>query len=197
MELTADMKDSLASEVFARTGVPISKDDPLFALVEIITIAQERQKIDLEESTHKATTALQAVAGQVEERSSKLGGVVDAYLQSRLEAANAVIDSETKRMTTIAQNELASFAKKVSEEMSEELKRNVEKECIAPIRQVLDVIPQRTWLESLWTLTACLAIGFAVGFIYFDATIRYSLEYQLNEVTSRLPPAPSPSTKKS
>jgi hypothetical protein len=59
-----------------------------------------------------------------------------------------------------------------------------------------NVVPQRTWLESLWTLTACLAIGFAVGFIYFDETIRYSLEYQLNEVTSRLPPAHTPSAKK-
>jgi hypothetical protein len=44
-------------------------------------------------------------------------------------------------------------------------------------------------------VAACLAIGFAVGFIYFDAIIRYSFEYQLNAVTSRLPPIQTPSTK--
>lgn len=196
MELTPDHKDAIAAEVFAKTGVPVSKDDPLFALVEILTLAQERQKTELEESTDKATTALQAVAGQVEERASKLGDVVDAYIQSRLEAANAVIDTETRRMTTTAQDELSGFAKKLREDLSQELKGSVERVCITPIRDALNVIPQRTWLESVWTLAACLAIGFAVGFIYFDATIRYSLEYQLNAVTSRLPPVNAPSQKK-
>ena len=195
-ELTTDQKDILAAEVFAKTGVPVSKDDPLFALVEILTTAQERQKIELDESTDKATTALRAVAGQVEERTSKLGDVVDAYLQSRLEAANAVIDAETHRVTAIAQDEFCVFAKKVSEDLAQELKRNIEKECIAPIRAALDVIPQRTWIESVWTLAACLAIGFAVGFIYFDATIRYSLEYQLNAVTSRIQPTSTPAPRK-
>ena len=44
-------------------------------MVEILTTAQERQKIELDESTDKATTALHAVEGQVEERTSKLGGM--------------------------------------------------------------------------------------------------------------------------
>jgi hypothetical protein len=195
-ELTTDQKDSLAAEVFAKTGVPVSKDDPLFALVEILSTAQERQKNDLDESTNKATTALRAVAGLVEERASKLEHIIDAYIQTRVEAANAAIDAETKRLTATIQEELHELAGTLSENIAKNLKTTVEKACVTPIRDALDVIPQRTWLESVWTLAACLAIGFGVGFIYFDATIRYSLEYQLNAVTSKLPPIHAPSPKK-
>jgi hypothetical protein len=196
-ELTGEQREGIAAEVFAKTEIPLSKDDPIFALVQILSIAQEKQQAEIKESNQQAATALRAVADLIEKRTNNLESTVDAFLESRMEAANTTIDMETKRLTGIVQDELTAFATSLSDNIADTLKRSVEKECIAPIRDALDVIPQRTWLESLWTLTACLAIGFAVGFIYFDGTIRYSLEYQLNAVTSRLPPAPSPSTKKS
>jgi hypothetical protein len=195
-ELTAEQREVLAREIFSKTEIPLSKDDPIFALVNILSVAQDQQQTELQASTHQATTALKAVASLVEERASKLEHIIDAYIQTRVEAANASIDAETKRLTATLQEELHEFAGTLSEDIAQNLKMSVEKECITPIRDALDVIPQRTWLESIWTLAACLAIGFAVGFLYFDATIRYSLEYQLNAVTSKLPPIHAPTPKK-
>jgi hypothetical protein len=195
-ELTAEQREGIAAEVFTKTEIPLSKDDPIFALVQILSIAQEKQQAEIQESNQQAATALRAVADLIEIRSNHLQSTVDAFLESRMEAANTTIDTETKRLMGIVRDDLTAFTRILSENLAEDVRSAVEKQCITPIRNALDVIPQRTWLESLWTLTACLAIGFAVGFIYFDATIRYSLEYQLNEVTSRLPPAHSPSAKK-
>ena len=195
-ELTDEQREGIAAEVFAKTEIPLSKDDPIFALVQILSIAQEKQQAEIQESNQQAATALRAVADLIETRAKNLEHTVDAFLDSRMEAANTTIDMETRKQTIIAREELASFSQTLRENLAEDFRRAIEKQCITPIRDAIDVIPQRTWLESLWTLTACLAIGFAVGFIYFDGTIRYSLEYQLNEVTSRLPPVHAPSPKK-
>jgi hypothetical protein len=194
-ELTDAQKDHLAAEVFAKSGVPLSKDDPIFALVETIKAGQVSQPDRLLESLDESAVALSAAADRLLKRSTDLEAMVDAYIQSRLEAANATMDIEVKRMTSLAQEELRAFTLNLGGELGKSLNTSLEDACIKPIREALDVIPQRSWLESVWTLAACLAIGFLVGFIYFNGTIRDTLEYQLQEVTAKLP-SPSPAPKK-
>lgn len=185
----------MIAEVFQRTGVPLSKDDPLFAMAELLSMAQERQQEKLRETANHATAALEAVERRIQERTTALGSLVDAYVQSRVEAANTVIDAETRRLTLLAEDTLTTHTQRLMDEIAESLGQQIQKICVTPIRDALDIIPQRSWMDSLWTLAACLAIGFAVGFIYFDVTIRNSLEYQLMRVTNLLPPVHAPSKK--
>ena len=194
-ELTQNERDSMVAEIFQRTGVPLSKDDPLFAMAELLSMAQDRQHEQLRATANHATAALEAVERRLQERAASLGDLVDAYVQSRIESANNSIDAETRRLTLLAEETLTKHTQSIRDEIAETLGQQIQKICVTPIRDALDVIPQRSWMDSLWTLTACLAIGFAVGFIYFDVTIRNSLEYQLNAVTSKLQPVHAPSKK--
>jgi vacuolar-type H+-ATPase subunit H len=169
--LTDQEREVIRANVFSETGIPLSREDPIFALVEIIKASDEVVLERVSTACDRATQSLTQAAEHLEERSGQLESMVDSYIQSRIEAANAAIDSETKKLKERTEIEIQALSSKLQNDLMQELKAYTEAQCIRPLQEALAFIPHRSWLENLWTLTACLAIGFATGFLYFDGSI--------------------------
>lgn len=161
-------RESLAAMVFAKTGIPLSKEDPIFALVEILKASDAVLMERIQGVCESATLALTKAAADIESRSTQLESMVDHYIQSRLEASNATLDIETKRLKTETVEAIHAFSVDLKTELKQDLRVFSEEQCIRPLQEILEIIPQRSWLENVWTLAACLAIGFATGLLYFE-----------------------------
>lgn len=185
-------RDTLAAEIFLKTGVPLSKEDPIFALVEILKTSQAEQEASFDAACHRAIDALNQGVAHMEDRTAALKSLVDTYIEHRLEAANAMLDQEAVRLGREFQESLLQSHEAFRDLLSDEIKR-LGGSAYDGASYVGDpVITERSWMENLWTLAACLAMGFAVGFIYFNGTIREPLLSQLERVTSKLPSPPPP-----
>jgi hypothetical protein len=180
-------KELITAEIFSKTGIPLSKEDPIFALVEIIKASDDSLVERIHGECDTATTALAHASDHITERSKEFKSMVDSYAEVHIEATRATIDIETKQMKTTIQEELHAFSSDLKKGLVEELKTFSQTECIQPLREVLEIIPQRSWLENVWTLAACLAIGFATGLLYFDGTIRVPLEGSSARVNTKTP----------
>ena len=190
--LSAKDRESLAAEVFLKTGVPLSKEDPIFALVEILKTTQIDQEASFDAICHRAVDALNRAAEHMEDRTDALKSLVDTYIEHRLEAANAMLDQESVRLGNALQDSLMHTQENFRVLLTDEIKRHGNSAYDHASLMGEPVMAERSWMENLWTLAACLAIGFAVGFIYFNGTIREPLLSQLERVTSRLPAPPAP-----
>lgn len=169
-------REAIAAEIFSKTGIPLSKDDPIFALVEIIKTSDARLIERIHGECDRATTALTHAVDHLNERSKEFKSMVDSYAEVHIEATRATIDIDTQRMKTDTKEALLAFSMELKAGVAQELKTFSETQCIRPLRETLERIPERSWLENVWTLAACLAIGFATGFLYVDGTIRVPLE---------------------
>ena len=185
-------RESLAAEVFLKTGVPLSKEDPIFALVEILKSTQAEQEASFDAACYRAVDALNKAVDHMEDRTAALKSLVDTYIEHRLEAANAMLDQDALRLGNALQESLIQTQEDFRALLKDEIQRlgNSAYDHASLIGE--PVIMERSWIENLWTLAACLAMGFAVGLIYFNGTIREPLLSQLERVTSRLPSPPAP-----
>lgn len=170
--LTDQDIDTIQAHVFAATGIPLSKEDPIYALVEIIKASDEIVVERVSTACDRATSSLATAAEHLEVRSRQLESMVDSYIQSRIEAANVTIDLETKSLKDRTEGEIQALSSKLQAEVMRELKAYTETQCIQPLKEALAFIPHRSWLENLWTLAACLAIGFGTGLLYFEGSIQ-------------------------
>lgn len=184
-------RESLAADVFLKTGVSLSKEDPIFALVEILKTTQAEQEATFDAACHRAVDALNRAVDQMEDRTAALKSLVDTYIEHRLEAANATLDQESVRLSNTLQESLKQTHEDLRALLADEIKRFGNSAYDRTSLMGEPVITERSWMENLWTLAACLAMGFAVGFIYFNGTIREPLLSQLERVTSRLPSPPA------
>lgn len=180
--LTDQEREIIRANVFSKTGIPLSKEDPIFALVEIIKASDEIVLDRLSTTCDRATRSLTKAAEHLEVRSGQLESMVDSYIQSRIEAANATLDIETRRLKERNEEEIRTLSATLREEFMRELKAYTETQCVQPLREALSFIPHRSWLENLWTLTACLAIGFATGLLYFEGPIQAKTRFTADSV---------------
>lgn len=180
-------RDLIASEIFSKTGIPLSKEDPIFALVDIIKTSDDSLVERIHGECEMATAALAQASDHITERAKEFKSMVDSYAEVHIEATRATIDIETKQMKTTIQEELRAFSSDLKRGLVEELKTFSETQCIQPLREALEIIPQRSWLENIWTLAACLAIGFVTGLLYFEGTVRVPLEGSSAKVNTKIP----------
>lgn len=164
--------ERLVQEIFAETGIAISKEDPLFALVEILRREKMQQAEALQGAADSVIQAVHAATDRLEHKTEFLESIAENYIQARIEAANASIDQEARRIAVKAQDDLTRGLESLAEALSHEVAQRCEKGLLEPLKEITEDIPQRSWIESTWTLAACLAIGFMAGFIYFDQTVR-------------------------
>ena len=170
-----------------KTGIPFSKDDPLFALVEIFNTVGITQEKALGKACNEALDALKAAAQHLDSRGQEFQLVTDTYLQNRLEAANATLEFEAQRLTQSIQEPLCHFKEDLKMLLLNDIKSTLEESYKNPLVKAEDVFPEHSWIDSLWTLTACLAIGFLLGFIYFNGTIRGPLLSHMELLANKLP----------
>lgn len=175
--LTDQEKEALADKVFSNTGIPLSREDPIFALVEIIKTTDDDVVERVNTACQGATASLTRAAEHIEQRSNALESMVDSYIQSRIEAANTTLDIETKRLKKDMENDIHSSAERLTDALTKQLASYVRDQCTHPLREALEMIPQRSWLENVWTLAACLAIGFATGIIFSEGTLRVRSDF--------------------
>lgn len=186
-QLKAKDREALAAEIFFKTGVPLSKEDPIFALVELLQLHTNQQQVLFSTTCDRAVEALQHATSHLGERSEAFKDVVDAYIQNRLESANTDLEIEMNRLRGLASEAVHEVQEQAMNRLCTQFSSVLETACIKPINDRLDLLPERSWMESIWTLAACLSIGFAVGLIYFNGTIRGPLESEIWELTRKLP----------
>ena len=189
-QLKAKDREALAAEIFFKTGIPLSKEDPIFAMVELLQLQSNEQQMRFGTTCDRAVEALQSATNQLEARSETFKDMVDAYIQHRVEAANVDLDIEMNRLTGLASHAVQEVQEQAINRLYTQFSSVLETASNTPIKDRLDLFPERSWMESLWTLAACLSIGFAVGLIYFNGTIRGPLESELSELTRKLPSPP-------
>lgn len=187
-------RERLAAEVFLKTGVPVSPEDPIFAMVEILKSNQASQEASFEALCEKASQALKTSVDDLAMRSDALKGLIDSYLENRLEAANVTLDLETQRLKSTCQESCISSHDHLRDLVTKELSRLHRMIAEEKPSSPNNVSPLRAWIDSVWTLTACLAIGFMSGFIYFNGTIREPLVSQLERLSTK-PPASAVTAK--
>lgn len=178
-------KEAIAAEIFSKTGTPLSKDDPIFALVEIIKTSDAALIERIQGVFEQTTAAVTNAAEHLNERSLQFQSVIDSYAQIHIEATNATLDIETKQMKAETKEDLRAFSMELKASLAQELRTFSETQCIQPLQEVLEIIPQRSWLENVWTLAACLAIGFATGLVYFEGKVRVPLEEMSARVNTK------------
>lgn len=187
-------RELLATEVFLKTGVAISAEDPIFALVEILKSNQVSQEASFEALCETATQALKTTADDLAMRGDALKGLIDSYVEHRLEAANLRLDLETQQLKASLHDSLKGDQQALKQMISLELSR-LQETIRSTATPTTNDEHARSWMDSLWTLTACLAIGFVAGFIYFNGTMRGPLIAQLELLSTKIP-ATAVSTKR-
>jgi len=180
-------RESLAAEIFMKTGVPLSTEDPIFALVEILKANQVAQEASFDSLCASATNALKSASEDLIMRSEALKNLVDTYIEHRLEAANVSLEMETKRIHATFHDTLQKVQEDFRNQMSHEFQQLVGERYNNTDSKSDIVFQEHSWIDSLWTLTACLAIGFLLGFIYFNGTIRGPLLSHMELLANKLP----------
>lgn len=186
-QLSDQDREVLAEKVFSRTGIPLSSDDPIFAVVEIIKSADEALIDRVDTACFRATSSLTQAAEHIEERSIALQSMVDSYIESRIEAANATLNIETKRLKSEIDDHFRSEADRLTKGMIQELGSFTKMQCIHPLSEALERIPQRSWLENVWTLVACLSIGFLTGFVLSQGSLHVRRDQPISRSVTDTP----------
>ena len=180
-------QELLAAEVFLKTGIPISPEDPIFAFVELLKSNQADQEATFDVLCHRATDCLKAASEDLAMRSEAIRNLVDTYIEHRLEATNVTLDLYAHSAMKTYEEAIRQSHDELTNMLRIEFNRLLDEGYNKPELKTDVVFPTRSWIDSLWTLTACIAIGFLVGFIYFNGTIREPLLSQLELLERQLP----------
>ena len=134
----------LAGEIFARTGIAINPDDPIFVLVELNRLVLDDQKTDLEEirasfdaSAQNASEALTQKIGLLHLAAEDYQKKIERFTNDAAQQLVKKIESDRKELdhwiTEKAANETGAIVKEVTQAIKKTVGATVANEVRAPL----------------------------------------------------------------